>query len=86
MPMRPMVALDDTTTEFAGMILADERANPVLVIVRSVVLISVMKSSAGKSTKVIHGMSPFQYSGSSDFGVPPLTIVNSPGSPSFTIG
>ena len=47
MAMRPIVARVETTTEFAGIILAEDSRRPFSEIVRFVVVISEMKSVGG---------------------------------------
>ena len=49
MAMRPMVARVETTTEFAGIIFAEDSRRPLSEIVRFVAMISEMKSVAGRS-------------------------------------
>ena len=78
---RPSVALLDTKMEPGGKSTADEFFSPASVIVRAVRVSFVTRSSAGKSTNVVHACRPFQYSGFSVLGVPPLSSLNNDSSP-----
>ena len=75
---KPIGARELNKMELGGKTLADDLANPNSVIVRGVDDI-VFEFKPDKSLGVAHETSPFQYSATVDFGVPPLTIlVHSP--------